>query len=395
MSIGKYEVSMNENEIKEVIQKHLRTADEYCSLRNYDSALSEIGKVLSYDPRNQLARSFAEKIKLIQKQREEPVQQIGSSREFTGEQKMKALPKLFQEIQHAMGRKDFHLATEKIKAVYAIDPANFYAKAYAEKINEMKRSSVEERTQILQQPPPKSANDPTDLSKGSVHMYRELLKEFWFDGKISQDEETELKTIRDMFGITLDEHNSIEREVKVQSYIDALQSAWKDKDVTGNEQRFLELMRQRFSISIEEHRAAESKIEVARKTKVSRGAILIVDHKESDVAELTEQLKNQNFDTFVAKSIDEALGILVKRVPIVIICEMFIGEKGIDGFALHKKLQSNSTFKDIPFFLTTSLQNDKIGRAALRTGIDNLFYKPIDYKWLLIEIERKAGIQKK
>ncbi|MFA6455556.1 MAG: response regulator [Bacteroidota bacterium] len=381
---------------REAIQKHLRTADEFFRQKNYDAALAEIEKALTYDPRNTLARTFMEKVKLALKQGQKPV--IAAPhvpQQLSPEEKMKMVPTLFRDIEQLLSKKDFHRAKEKVNEILSIDPENFYAKAYLDNITLRQKTHVAEVANVIQSSPTESSSSREQLPKGSLFMYREMLKEFWFDGKISNEEAVQLQSVRDLFGITMQEHMEIEREVKVQAYVEALQIAWKDGVVTENEQKVLEMMRQRYSISAEEHLSAELKIDEARLSRSSKGTILLVDSDMETVTSLIGELKRRNYEVLVTHYIDDALNVLINRTPNVIISEIFFEEKGVDGFSFFKKLEQLPHLKHIPFFFMSSLNDNKVIRAGIRLGVDHFFQKPLDLKFMMAEIEVALKLQKK
>ncbi|MGD0036020.1 MAG: hypothetical protein ABSC53_01855, partial [Bacteroidota bacterium] len=53
--------------LKERIGKHLRTADEFTRFQRYEEAIIEIEHALEIDPKNNYARSFLERVKLMHK----------------------------------------------------------------------------------------------------------------------------------------------------------------------------------------------------------------------------------------------------------------------------------------------------------------------------------------
>ncbi|MFA6468271.1 MAG: response regulator [Bacteroidota bacterium] len=384
-----------DNASREAIQKHLRTADEYFRVKNFDAALAEIEKALTYDPRNMLARNFMEKVKLALKQGQSAAASPAGAKHLTPEEKMKLIPALFKDIEQLLSKKDFHRAKEKVNEILSIDPENFYAKAYLDNINQRQMTHVAEVANVIQSSPTESSSSREQLPKGSLFMYREMLKEFWFDGKISNDEAMQLQSVRDLFGITVKEHTEIEREVKVQAYVEALQMAWKDGIVTENEQKVLEMMRQRYSISAEEHLSAELKIDEARLSRSSKGTILLVDGDMETLTSMIGELKRRNYEILVTHYIDDALNVLINRTPNIIISEIFFEEKGVDGFSFFKKLEQLPHLKHIPFFFMSAFDDDKVIRAGIRLGVDHYFHKPLDMKFLMAEIDVALRSQKK
>ncbi len=362
---------------REKIQKLLRSADELFKVKNYSRAQTELDQVLAIDPRNPLARTFMERVKAAIKL-EQP-----ASGAPTGNDRSALLPQMFKDADQFIARKEFDRAVGKIREVLSIEPSNFYAKAYLDNIEKLKSARPVETAPVQAAAEPKKEVIP----QGSVTMYRELLKEFWFDGKISPEEEEQLKSVRDLFAISPEEHTQVEREVKLSAYVNALQMAWKDGVVTENEQNVLQMMRQRYSISSEEHHSLEAKIEVAKRTRKSRGTVLLVDSDMESLSHVIEELKKRNYDAIVTHYVEDALNALVRRSPDLIMSEILFDDKSANGFAFYKKLQDLPNFKRIPFFFISSLNDDKIIRASIRLGVQKFFPKPLDMKLLIATID--------
>lgn len=375
-----------DNTSREALQKHLRTADEFFRQRKYDDALAEIEKALTIDPRNTLARTFQERIRLALKQNQKPPAPVPVPAAAI-EDPAKQLPQLFRDIDLHLTAKDFHAAQRAAQQILAIEPENFYAKAYLDTIDQQQRDHVSVIANTVQSAPTISVLPPPDLPKGSLSMYREMLKEFWFDGKISNEESQQLHAVRQLFGITTAEHAEIEREVKVQAYVDALQMAWKDGVITENEQKVLQVMRQRYSISAEEHLSAEMKIEEARRSRTSRGTILLVDGDMETLTGMIAELKRRNFEVLISHYVEDALNVLITRTPDVIISEIFFDQPGVDGFSLYTRIGQLEQFRHVPFFFMSSYNDDKVMRAGIRLGVDHFFRKPLDMKLVITGIE--------
>lgn len=376
---------------KEQITKHLRSADEYFRYRNFDAAIAEIEKVLKIDSKNSLARSFLERVKLTQKQTQLKDVFSTAQSELSSEEKLKMLNERFAAIEQYLAQKDYKRAMDKVAEVYRIDSTNFYAKAYSDRIEELMRIEREEKAKQINQVKRDIDNKAT-MPKGSCFMYRELLKEAWFDGKITTEEETELKKVRDIFGISIKEHYDIEREVKIEAYVEALQLAWKDGVISENERKVLEMMRQRYTISPEEHLSAESKIKEARRSSSVRAVVLVVDPDQESLANISKALRKRNFDVVTAFRVEDALETIVSKTPNLIISEIYFSANSIDGFAFFKKLHELENLKNVPFMFLTSMKEGKIARAGLRMGMENFFVKPIDIKLLVATVEGKFPV---
>lgn len=386
---GSKTISMEQQQ-KEQITKHLRAADEFFRYNRFDEGLVEIDQALAIDPKNVLARSFRERIKMMQKRAAGtggPDAKIGLSEE----EKQAITAKLLAEAEEMIKVQNYKLALNKVSEVYRIDPKNFFARAYSDRIEELQQQQKKEAEQFFAKPAPAAsapaAAAPPAKTGGSHSMYRELMKEVWFDGKVTPEEEHELKKVRDIFNISNKEHFDIEREVKLNAYVEALKLAWRDGVLTANERETLEMMRKRYDINSDEHQALESKIQEAKKGTPTKATILLVDPERDHITPMIQFFKEHHYDVIPALRVEDAFQKIVNRFPQLVLTEIVFNPTQLDGFSLFEKLQQHPTLKHVPFFFMSRIKDDKVIRAGLRLGLDLHFTKPVDHELLLAAVE--------
>jgi tetratricopeptide (TPR) repeat protein len=120
---------------KDQIAKFLRLADEQLRLKNFDGALQTIRKVLVIDPKHMLARSFQQRILLIQKQ--SGLAGDAPSKGPSPEEISQRILLLFSTAEQLITKKEYQEALKKIAEVYQLDPGSHYAKAYSDKIEQL------------------------------------------------------------------------------------------------------------------------------------------------------------------------------------------------------------------------------------------------------------------
>ncbi len=223
-------------------------------------------------------------------------------------------------------------------------------------------------------------------------MYCELLKEVWFDGKITEQEATELSALREIFGITQEEHINLERETRIEAYLEALRIAWRDNSLTGLEQKALQMMLEKYGISKEEQAEAESRYAEIKKLSKSRGTILVVDPDRKTLVSLSKELQQHGLTVLLAQKAEDALQILSTHIPNLILSEVLFPQGQMDGVGFRRKLSEHSTLKRTPFIFVSSITNKKVIHACYRLGVDHVLVKPIDMKALLSMVEGKLLI---
>ena len=375
---------------RDLISKHLRYADELVRAKNFEAAIEEIKKALLIDPKHSLARSFQQRILLIQKQNASPDDLLAkgpSQEEIT-----QMIAQMFAVAEQMIGKRMYQEALKKIAEVYTLDPGNHFAKAYSDRIEQLIMEQEQVGRQVFkeaiqQKKPEPTVDTPIDMERGSLMMYDEMMKEVWFDGKVTPEEEQELQVVREIFNITMEEHTVIERKVKHKAYIDALKLAWKDGVITDMERQVLDMMRRRYAITEEEHASLERAVQDAKKGTQPKARILIVEPDKNQLVTLMRALQSRNFEVVIAARAEDALQVMIKQHPKLIITEAVFPLGHLDGFGFYQKVQEHPALKGTPFFFVSDAKSQKVFHAALRLGFDACMTKPIDMDLLFAAID--------
>jgi CheY-like chemotaxis protein/antitoxin component HigA of HigAB toxin-antitoxin module len=381
--------------LKERIGKHLRTADEFTRYQRYEEAILEIESALDLDPKHNYARSFLERVKLMHKRLQEKEAMQSGPPEMSLEERMEIISRHLTTAERFINKKDYKHALEEVAFVYKIDPKNYYAQTYSERIDLLMLEENAEANKVVKteiKPDVVRVPQSPVSERGSTPMYRELLKEAWFDGKVSEEEAIKLAAIRELFGITPENHRQLEHEVKIEAYLEALYIAARDNVLSDMEQKTLTMMRIKYGISPEEQAAAETRYDEIKSSSKSHGTILIVDTDRDVLLSLSKALKQRSFSVLLAQKVEEAMQLLMRQTPNIILSELFFANSQIDGVAFFEKLQGHLLLKQVPFIFISSLKDKKIIQAGLRLGIDHFITKPIDVDLLTAIIDGKLRV---
>jgi len=229
---------------------------------------------------------------------------------------------------------------------------------------------------------------PEELD-GRLKMYREILNEMWFDGVLAPKEISELEKVRRLFNITDQQHAQLERAIKTDAYVEALRIVLHDGVVSENEERVLELMRRRYGITMEEHKDAEAKILEAKRSPVSLGSILIVDDDKTILSTYAAIARRHGYTVFIAETIHDAMTILEKETPDLILSDVLFPSPTEGGFEFYNQVRNKSRFDKVPFILMSGISDEFVVRAGMRLGIDGYLTKPFDNELLLATIAGK------
>ena len=435
---------------KERVSKHLRTADELVRGKKYDDALLEIESAFELDPKNMYIRSFLERTRyLIQKENEKRAK-VFDEMDMPLERRMQTISRLLASAEEFIKVKMYHRALGVVAKVYHIDPKNYYAQLYSERIEELmlaeaagkgsvdlkphrssepevnarpvtqSSASVQDETLkptapiqgIVPQPsalvqdetpkPAKKDQTPIPIQKsepqeeaGRFALYRELLRECWADGVITPEESAMLHRVRTQSSITFEDHCRLEVDIKIDAYVDALHIVWQDGVVTDNEQEVLDIMRKKFGITPEDQASAEKRFSLLRSTNETKETILIVDPDQDDLISIARALIGRGCDVRVARHPEEAILFMSTITPDLILSEVVFPQLDTDGFEFYQKVRSNKQWNHIPFLMMTYPGDARIVRAGLRMGVDYFLPKPlhIDFMVAIVEGKLKSGRQ--
>lgn len=389
--------------IKERVARHLRAADIMVKESHFSDAVVQIEAALQLDPKNYYARSFLDRARVqMAKAETKPAEQIDGkdSKTAKDEQRLEQISMLLRAADQFIAAKKYKLAQQQVEKVFAVDPQNYYAKAYDDRISKLVQADVKKPADLpaaqvaapqakrpVPQEPSRDQWKPGE--RASFGMYRELLKEMWFDGKVTDEESRELKKVRDIFKIPEEQHKELEKQIKIDAYVEALRIAWKDGAISQGENDVLLLMREKFNITMEEHMSAEAKILWAKNTLNARSSILLADDEETVLLSLAANLRKHGYDVVTAPSVEKALEMLQKSIPSIIVSDLLFGEGEQTGIEFYQRVREDERLKDVPFLLMSGISDEFVVRAGMRLGVDNFIQKPFDLELLLATIEGK------
>ena len=113
--------------------------------------------------------------------------------------------------------------------------------------------------------------------------------------------------------------------------------------------------------------------------------ILVVED-EPDIRDLLEfTISRSGFDIYEAESAEDALKILDRGIPELIIIDWML--PGMDGIDLAKKLRSDDLTKDLPIIMLTARGEEADKLRSFEVGIDDYVTKPFSPKELMARIK--------
>jgi PAS domain S-box-containing protein len=114
--------------------------------------------------------------------------------------------------------------------------------------------------------------------------------------------------------------------------------------------------------------------------------ILIAEDSPTQAAQIKHMLESNNFKVTVANDGKEAIDILSKRKPSLVISDILMPE--MNGYELCKLIKSDKSTENIPVILLTRLSDPEEIIEGLSCGADSFITKPYNEEFLLSYIER-------
>ncbi len=115
--------------------------------------------------------------------------------------------------------------------------------------------------------------------------------------------------------------------------------------------------------------------------------ILVVDDEEEICSSLEDVFNEEGFIVYTARNSKEALNILQKIVPDLILLDIVLPE--VNGIELCKKIKKNLSFENVPVILMTSFDNEERKVDSYIAGANNYITKPFEIDDLVLKIRNE------
>jgi PAS domain S-box-containing protein len=119
--------------------------------------------------------------------------------------------------------------------------------------------------------------------------------------------------------------------------------------------------------------------------------ILIVDDERHNRQLLEVMLAQEGFQLLAAASGAEALAIVDRHPPDVILLDVMMPET--DGYSVADKIKSNLATKNIPIIMITALDNREARIQALSVGAEDFLTKPVDRAELCMRVRNLSRLK--
>jgi PAS domain S-box-containing protein len=118
--------------------------------------------------------------------------------------------------------------------------------------------------------------------------------------------------------------------------------------------------------------------------KRKKAEILIVEDSPTQAEQMKQFLKENNFNVTHAENGKQALAILEKFIPDLVISDILMPE--MDGYELCTRIKADKRLMDLPVILLTTLNDPEDVLNGLTCGADNFYTKPYQEDYLMSQI---------
>jgi len=279
-----------------------------------------------------------------------------------------------------------------------IDPANIFAKAYAERIRTALVQAQQEQEQAMAEAEAQrsyaaaaveEAAAQVVVSEEALREYQLRIENVWEDGQKTTEEENMLVELRVRLGIPEETHRRMEKRAQVDAYIHAIKSAWHEGESIDTAAAGLEDLRKKYAITVEEHLGLEGRILFELRADRSKGKILVVDDDKELLWLIRNTLSDEGYLVVTATSVEEAMDILSSSIPDLILSDINFPKPGIGGFTFYERLRKDNRFVGVPFLFLSGMDDEMVVRTGRKMGVDEYLVKPLEPEALLASIEGK------
>jgi DNA-binding NarL/FixJ family response regulator len=121
--------------------------------------------------------------------------------------------------------------------------------------------------------------------------------------------------------------------------------------------------------------------------------LLLVDDDPNLILLVKDYLEFQGYEVMTAENGREALEILEKNTPNMIICDVMMPE--MDGYALIEKVRQDTRTSWIPFMFLSAKGQSQDRVKGLNTGADVYMVKPFEPEELVAQVESSLNQAKR
>jgi CheY-like chemotaxis protein len=123
--------------------------------------------------------------------------------------------------------------------------------------------------------------------------------------------------------------------------------------------------------------------------KLSDWTVVVVEDEDDSMELVQGLLDYHGIPSIAAPTAEEALDILEKTVPTLLIIDLAL--PGMDGWSLLARIKQNRALLGVPCIAITAYHTAEVAREAIEAGFDAYFAKPLDATSFVRELTGIVG----
>jgi CheY-like chemotaxis protein len=346
---------------------------------------------------------------------------------------VKSSREILKHVDQLVKSNNLEKALQEVKKARELDPKNLYAFAYEERIHDL---FIQQQKNSITLPGPKDAKGvapgmtPYNLnehvlqdregingikvpalyeefkkaglrsvdaiepaivkraSKEALETYKQALLLVWSDGQKTKEDVCELQDLRQSLGISIEEHETLDRQAKLECYIFLLKHLLKHASQTEVKETLDEL-RKGFDVSSSDQLIIDANLHALKEKKGKKSRIAVIDDDEHILILMKETLLQAKYDVAGFSTSDDAFEFFKKESVDLVLCDISLETSTMNGFLFYEKTRELRHMQQTPFVFITGLDDDVLIRAGKEIGVDDFLIKPIHREDLLATIRGK------
>ena len=341
----------------------LKHVDQLVKSNNLEKALQEVKKAREVDPKNLYAYAYEERIQEL----------------FIQQQRKKTNPLSSVKDVDSAGRV---LTPYNVNDHILSDSTDIHEVKVPALYEEFKKAGLRSS----------DSTDPSKIkraSKEALETYKQALLLVWSDGQKNEEEISELQDLRQSLFISVEEHDILDRQAKLECYIFLLKHLLQSHASQAEVEESLAELRKSFDVSSSDQFVIDSNLVVLKEKKKKKLKIAVIDDDEQILTLMKATLIQAKYDVAAFGTSDDAFEFLKKENVDLILCDISLETSTMNGFSFYEKTRELRHLQQVPFVFITGLNDDVLMRAGKEIGIDDFLVKPIHRENLLATIRGK------
>lgn len=371
------------DDIRKTISEILKRVDQLLKVGEIEQGMREIIRAKEMDPKNIYIHAYEERINFLKQEHERHQHE-----ELTRKQAEEAARKRDEEQRKKL-EEEWKKQEEERRKKQAEEDQRKKEEEEKRRIEENVRKEQDASRLLEKQQGPESTPPPKKNKLEVFTAYKQTLKEVWSDGVVTDDEEASLKRLSAELNISVTEHVTLEKEVKLEAYLSAFKRAWATGSITPEATSALADLRKKFQITPEEREQIEGKILWELRTGREQAKLVVIDDDQKFLGVVTETLQDAGFQVRAFTSSDDAFKFLQDETPDLIVSDINLETSTMGGFTFYEKVRELDHLAEVPFIFLSGLTDEVLIRTGKELGVDDYLTKPFSDETLVATIKGK------